>query len=77
MSRKYLIKWNSFLQKKNKAKFILGIGSLILRQRDSWDNHFSLMEVTRQTSWVNGVQFFSYDDWEIEDFFDDARDLFN
>ena len=74
---KYLIKWNSFLQKKNKTKFILGIGSLVLRQRDSWDNHFSLMEVTRQTSWVNGVQFFSYDDWEIEDFFNDARDLFN
>lgn len=72
--------WSYWLNSNNKflTEFVVGIGSLMLRERDLWDNHFSLLMATRKISWVDGVQFFSYGDWQKMNYFEQAaRDLFN
>jgi len=45
----------------------------MLRTRDLWKNHSELMTSARSTPNLNGVQFFSYGDWEKNDYFKQAK----
>jgi uncharacterized lipoprotein YddW (UPF0748 family) len=58
------------------GRFSVGIGSLMLRNADLWNNHLDLVEITRSIPWISGLQFFSYGDWEIKDYFSPARRQF-
>lgn len=53
--------------------FSAGIASYRLASLNLWNNHVSLVEAVRQSTWAVGMQFFSYGTWEAKNYFEDAR----
>ncbi len=57
------------------GNFSPGIASYRLASLNVWSNHVSIVEAIRKSTWVSGMQFFSYGDWEKVNYFEQARRL--
>ncbi|MCF8435281.1 MAG: family 10 glycosylhydrolase [Ignavibacteriales bacterium] len=56
--------------------YSIGPGSYILHENNVWYKHKEIVEATRQISWTDGYQFFSYGSWVTHNYWNEAKSLF-
>ncbi len=56
--------------------YTVGPGSYRLDEDNVWDNHEGIVQSSRQVSWTDGFQFFSYASWEKHNYFTTAAKTF-
>ncbi len=70
--------WSQYIQPGIQAGrlYSVGLPSWVFSDRAIWKNHESVIKAVRRVNWVDGFQFFSYEDWETENAWEDAANTF-
>ena len=67
--------WSQYIQPGIAAGrlYSVGLPSWIFAEKGIWKNHETVVRAVRTINWVDGFQFFSYKEWEDQQYWDDAR----
>ncbi len=70
--------WSEWIQTGIDAgrMYTVGPGSYVLDDNNVWGNHVQIVERSRDVSWVDGFQFFSYASWKNHQYFEPAAEKF-
>lgn len=70
--------WSEYIQPGIAANrmYTVGPGSYVLADNGVWNNHASIINTCRSIDWVKGFQFFSYGQWRLYAYWDEASSTF-
>lgn len=70
--------WGDYIQQgiSDGRLYTVGPGSYRLADDNVWARHLQIVESSREVSWVDGFQFFSYGSWRDYNYWEEAKSLF-
>ncbi len=70
--------WSQYIQPGIEAgrMYSVGPGSYLFERNKVWNNHPAVIEMCRTIPWVDGFQFFRYQNWQNFNYFPESRETF-